>query len=248
MSPDDRTCTHHAELPAIAVCTSCGQDICSRCHGIDIRGMALCRPCQREMAPPAVPWEADDEETTSLHRFLETAWAALAGPRSFFRRFRRSPSWLPAASFGILCIGIGMLVNTLWQKAFSADYDETLATYHAEVGVSPEIIELLMIGAIPFGAVFLYFIHTALFYLAARTFQVDGANWHRIATITGYSLAAYLLLVFPPIGEFSLGHFLMIFWLFNLEVSAVRSLFGLGFWRAIGVVLLPMIVFVLVIG
>ena len=69
-----------------------------------------------------------------------------------------------------------------------------------------------------------------------------------MARITGYAMASYLLLVFPPIGEFPLGQFLMILWLFNLEVGALRSLFGLGFWKSIGVILPPFLVFLLLIG
>jgi hypothetical protein len=69
-----------------------------------------------------------------------------------------------------------------------------------------------------------------------------------VARIAGYSLAAYVLMVFPPIGEFGLGHFLMVLWLFNLEVSAVRWFFRVGFWKSMGVVLLPFMLFLFAIG
>ena len=156
--------------------------------------------------------------------------------------------WGPAATFGIICIALGTLLNTLWQKAFSTAYAERLESIHDELGIAPELAEMILLGIIPLTAVFLYFLHTALLFLALRTLAVHQATWTVIARITGYSLAAYLMLVFPPIGQFSLGHFLMILWLFNLEVSAVRHFFGIGFWRSIAAVLVPFLVFLLAVG
>lgn len=233
-------------MPAIAVCTRCDGDICASCHHADLRGFAICGPCRRDLLPPTVPWE--EEASSVFTRFLTTAYFALRSPRRFFGRFSFAPQWAPAALFGILCITIGSALGVGWQKAFSSDYAVQLQQAQADVGIAAPILEFLIIATIPFAAVFLYFAHTALFFGMLRLMGVDRATWSATARITGYSMAAHLLFVFPPIGEFSLGHFLMLFWLFNLEIGAVRRLFGLGFWKSIGVVLLPLFVFMFTLG
>lgn len=245
--PSTRPCSHHPDAPAIAVCHDCRADICGACHGTDTRGLAICRPCRRAHSPSPVPWE-DPADGPSLRGFGSTLWAALTNPRTFFRHFRTTDSWGWAAAFGILCIILGTLVNTFWQQLFSARWAETTRAWQTELGIAPDLVPWLIYASIPFGALLLYFIHTGLMYLALRALDVDGADWSVVSRITGYSLAAYALLIVPPVGDFSLGHFLMVLWLFNLEVGAVRALFGLGFWRSIGVVLVPFVVFLFVIG
>ncbi len=247
MSGSHPTCTHHDDMPAIAVCTRCNGDICAPCHHADLRGFAICGPCRRQLLPPTIAWERDDH-TSSLARFFTTAMMALRGPRSFFSRFSFGPHWGPAAFFGILCIAVGSAMGTGWQRAFSDTYAEQLQRVQADVGVSLPIIEFLVFATIPFAAVMLYFVHTALLFAMLRIARVQSASWTATARITGYSMAAHLLFVFPPVGQFSLGHFLMLIWLFNLEVAALRGLFGLRFWKSIGVVLLPLFVFMFTLG
>ncbi len=248
MSATQRSCNYHDDVPAIAVCTKCGEDICGRCHGADGHGLAVCACCRRDAGPPTVPWESAQQAATASG-FIQTVLVALTDPRHFFRRFRHhAHSWAMPAVFAIICILIGTVVDTLWRKAFSAEYAEPLHDYSEQFGLSVEVVELLQFAAIAPGAVVIYFAHTALVYLALQAFGIDDAQWPKVARITGYAMASYLLLVFPPIGEFPLGQFLMILWLFNLEVGALRSLFGLGFWKSIGVILPPFLVFVLLIG
>ncbi len=247
MNLSDRTCAHHEGVAAIAVCTQCEGDICGECHGVDLRGLAVCAKCRGDRIPLGPPWELESAGPTP-RGFAQTVSQVLMAPRSFFQRVIPRKEWGPAAVFGVICVAFGSLFNTLWQKAFSPEYAELLERYHDDFGIAPQGIELLLFASIPVGAVFLYFFHTALLYLTLKVFAVKGTNWPMVARITGYSLAAYLLLIFPPIGEFSLGHFLMILWLFNLEVTAVRWYFGLGFWKSMGVVLLPMMMFLMAGG
>ena len=246
MSGSQRSCIHHQGAPAIAVCTRCNGDICGECHGVERRGLAVCQTCQASLAPPPIPWEAD--QTPTIRGFFETVVAALSGPRNFFARFASADHWGLAAIFGIICVTVGTFVSTLWQRALFDDYGERFQHYYDELGLSPQLVELTIFAAIPFGAVVLYFIHTGLLYLALRAIDIEGVSWSLIARITGYSLGAYLLMIAPPISDFSLGHFLMVVWLFNLEVSAVRWFFGIGFWKSMGIVLLPFMVFLLAIA
>ena len=236
-------CIHHDDHPAIARCSECGGDICGQCHGTDLRGLALCAPCRAKRNPyTAIAWE--HVPGPSLRGFFSTVLAVLFSPRSFFLRMNPlAPRWAPAASFGILAIALGTLFQTLWQKAFSPEYAEAIQRYTEELGTSTTMAEFAVFASIPFGSIALYFLHTAMLFFALRIFGIEDASWSLVARIAGYSLAAYLLLIFPPLGTFSLGHFLMVVWLFNLEVSAVRWFFRLGPWRSMGVVLLPLMLF-----
>ena len=145
-------------------------------------------------------------------------------------------------------MGFGLFFNLLWQKAFSPAHGERLEHFHDQLGIAPALAELLLFASIPFTAVFLYFLHTLLLYLGLRAFGIHRVSWTLLARITGYSLAAALLLIVPPIGEFSLGHFLMIVFLFNLEVAAVRQFFGVGFWKSMIAVFVPFMVFLVALG
>lgn len=247
MSITERTCTFHEEIPAIAVCTECGGDICGECHGMDPQGLAVCRECRGEFRPPGIPWEMESPGPTAIG-FGKTLVGALRAPRSFFMQMEPTNNWGPAAVFGVLCVTLGSLFSTIWQKAFSPEYSDLIVRYTEEFGTSAVMAEFAIFAMIPFGAVLLYFLHTALFFFALRMFGVEEATWSLVARIAGYSLSAYLLLLFPPLGEFSLGHFLMVIWLFNLEVSAVRWFFQIGFWKSMGVVLLPFTLFLFAVA
>lgn len=241
-------CIHHEKNPAIARCTECGGDICGLCHGSDLRGRAVCSSCRAEKTPfGAIAWEHDPGP--SLTGFVQTLTAVLFAPRSFFLRMSPlSEAWAPAAAFGVLCIAFGTVLQTLWQRTFSTEYTEAIARYTEELGTSTTMAEFAIFASIPFGAVVLYFLHTAMLYFALKIFGVSDGSWSLVARITGYSFAAYAMFIFPPLGSFSLGHFLMVLWLFNLEVSAVRWFFRLGFWQSMGVVLLPLMLFLFVIS
>ncbi len=247
MSASHPSCIHHDDAPAIAVCSRCDGDLCALCHRSDLRGFALCEPCHRKLRPRPVPWEREDGTPAPL-RFFQTVLLALRGPRRFFASFAFGPHWAPAALFGVLCVAIGSVMNTGWQRAFSHRYTDQLQQAQTDFGVTAPVFEFLIFATIPFAAVLVYFAHTALLYAMLRLARVDRADWSATAKITGYSMAAHFLFIFPPIGEFSLGHFLMLLWIFNLEIGALRGRFGLGFWKSIGVVVLPLFVFMFTLG
>lgn len=247
MSSSLRTCIYHESAPAIAVCSECDGDICGECHGASLQGLAICAECRSEMLPETFPWERIPDGL-SLKSYIQTLFILLGAPRTSFLHLSPQGGWGRAATFGITSIALGSTANTLWQKAFSTRYSEIVARYIEEFGGSASLAELTIFAAIPLGAIFIYFLHTALFYFTLRLFGVSSATWSVTARITGYALGAYILLLLPPIGEFSLGHFLMVIWLFNLEVSAVRIYFRLGFWRSMAVVFLPFMLFVMAIG
>ncbi|WP_158542649.1 B-box zinc finger protein [Lujinxingia litoralis] len=238
MSSSERICAHHEGAPAIAVCTACRADICGACHGADLRGFAICKPCRQQRLPSLPEWEHGERRFTPSG-FVLTAVSAMTSPRTFFPALVTSPRWGAAAGFGILSVLVGTFAQTLWRKAFSPLYPDLIELYTTELNVAPQLAEVALFASLPMGALTLYFLHTAMLYFALRIFGVNQARWGITARITGYALATYLLLLIPPLGSFELGHFLMVVWLFNLEVTAVRMLFGMGFWRSMLAVLLP---------
>jgi hypothetical protein len=81
-----------------------------------------------------------------------------------------------------------------------------------------------------------FLVHSGVFHLAVKI--AGGATSFGLsARIVGYASAGYIFLIVPPIGEFALGHFLAIIWLFNIEMGALRMYFQMGIWRSMGVVM-----------
>lgn len=221
----------------MAICTDCDQDICGLCHGIDLRGFALCRTCRARYGPVGTAWE-HPETRWSVAGFSRTLGEVLLNPRTFFTQINPHHTWQPAAIFGVLCMVIGMLFSTLWQHFFNPQFTEILSRYTEQFDIPLETARLYIFASVPLAALINYTLHVFMLFASLRIFGVK-TSLSLTARIAGYAAAAYVLLIFPPIGTFGLGHFLMVVWLFNLEVSAVRWFFNLGFWRSMGVVLIP---------
>ncbi len=229
------------------MCTRCGEEICAGCHGTDLRGLAVCTRCRGGMPVVEIPFEAEEPGPT-FAGFRQTLSQAIFSPQMFFAGMpTQGVGWAPAAVFGTVCVALGLLANGLWEKAVGADYAEDIARNAEALGMTAGATEAALFLMIPLGAVITYFLHTALLYCSLRIFGVS-TSWGVVARISGYALSGYVLMVAPPLGSFSLGHFLMIFWVFNLEVSAMRWLYGLGFWKSMGVVLLPLMLFIMATG
>jgi hypothetical protein len=242
----ERHCVHHPAQPAIAICTDCGGDICAPCHGMDIRGFCVCASCREKYGPVGTAWE-NPQTRWSVAGFGRTVVEALSSPRTFYARLNPRASATPAMVFGVICASIGLFFATLWQMLFGNNFDELLLTYSEQLAVSTDTTRLYLFASVPMVALFIYSMHVLLLYAALKLFGAQ-TNLHLTARIVGYAMAAYVLLVFPPLGTFSLGHFLMIVWLFNLEIGAVRWFFNLGFWKSMGVVMIPFIVMLMTTG
>jgi hypothetical protein len=234
-SPRSPTCSHHEGAPAIAICTECGGDVCAACHGSDLRGYCICSACREKFAPPTTPWE-DANEDYSPSSFARTLTDVVTGPRSFFQKVRFSSSWVPAVAFGAICMVVGLSFKTTWQLLFFDPYVKALGDLAAQNGLSLEAIKVMAYVSIPFQVALGFLAHTGIFHMAVK---IAGAHttFGLSARIVGYASAGYIFFVVPPIGEFSLGHFLAIIWLFNIEMGALRMYFQMGIWRSMGVVL-----------
>ncbi|MBA2660949.1 MAG: YIP1 family protein [Bradymonadaceae bacterium] len=245
MTTIDRFCAHHLAAPAIAICTECDQDICAPCHGMDLRGFAMCTPCRAQYAPPEIFWEMAEWRWTFVG-FVRTLIDVICAPRSFFTRTGPSADWAPAAVFGGICMGVGMFFSTLHQYTFRPEFMTTLQGYADKFDITLETARLYVFASIPLAAFVSMLMHVFLLFSALKIFGAN-ATLPQTIRIVGYAAAAYLFLLIPPIGTFGIGHFLMIIWLFNLEVNAVRWFYNLGFWKSMGVVLIPFM-FILMLG
>ncbi len=241
-------CEHHPRKESLADCYYCQAPICGGCHNADRRGRAICTPCLDARVPPAIPWEAADSFSDALSAALLTAWRVLRHPRRFWRRHRATSHWIFPSLFAVGTISLGLLFTTLWHRHLSPDYVATLEHFHHSMGISAHTLEFLWISSLPALALLLFTGHALTLLFSLRLFQIDKANWTDVAQITGYSAAAYLWLILPPIGDFSLGHFMLLLWLFNLQVPAIHLRYNTGFWTAILIVFPPLLLLLLLLG
>jgi hypothetical protein len=231
----ERSCIHHEQAPAIAICTECTGDVCGACHGSDLRGYCVCAVCRQKYAPPTTAWE-DPSRDYSPGAFAQTLRDVITSPRTFFEQVRLSEAWVPAVVFGALCMSVGLVFSTGWQLLFTEQFNQALVDYADQAGVGVQTFQTLMFALIPVRVIIGFGVHVGVLHLAIKLAGAQ-ASFSLTARIVGYASAGYAFLLVPPIGEFALGHFLAIIWIFNLEVSALRTYFQLGMWRSLFVVM-----------
>lgn len=229
---------HHPRASAVAICTDCEQDICAPCHGMDLRGFAMCASCRAKYEPAGTSWETDGLRWTPIG-FARTAREVIMAPRTFFMRLPLSDQWLPPAVFGVISMAVGLFLGIIWQARLDEGLLAKIAMTPEGTVLSAEAAKFVLFATIPVAATILFIFHSLLLYFALKIFGVVHAKLSHVVRITGYASAAYLFMIVPPVNDFGLGHFLMIMWLFNLEVNAVRWFYNLGFWQSLGVVLIP---------
>ncbi len=237
-SDDDRFCSFHDRAPALAVCAECGEDICGACHGVDERGWALCASCRGELRPDLTAWERQDTEL-SPRAFASTLYDVIRHPRSFFEDLPADGSPYRAIAFGLICLVVGLLVGRVWQFLFVDAFAEQLTSLATERAISAEVARISTFVLTPVLGLAAAGGHVAL--LKGSTYVVDAScSWETATRIAGYALGASTLMVVPPVWNFPVGRFLTIVWVFNLEVSALRTYFDIGPWRSMFAALLPL--------
>ncbi len=237
---------HHPRASAVAICTDCKQDICAPCHGMDLRGFAMCATCRAKYEPAGTSWETEGLRWTPIG-FVRTVRDVIMAPRTFYTRLGPSEQWLPPAVFGVASMSVGLFFSFIWRARVDDELLAKLTVMPEGMELSAEAAKFVLFAVIPIAATIQFVFHTLLLYFALKIFGVMHAKLSHVIRITGYASAAYLFMILPPIGDFGLGHFLMIMWLFNLEVNAVRWFYNLGFWQSMGAVLIPFI-FVMTLG
>jgi hypothetical protein len=213
-----------------------------RCHRHDARGFAVCAACVKAALPPAPPWERPDEQTSNIDAFGRTWWAAIRSPESFFHALPEEAPWLPAVLFGLTCMGLGTLCSTVWGLALNERLRELLMQNAVTASVPPAAVRALSFARIPFVVPIIMALHIAMLHTGASLAGAKRARWSTIARIFGYATAGYLFLIIPPIGDFSVGHLLMLVWMFNLETAGLRRFYDLGPWHAMFAAIIPMFI------
>lgn len=232
-----RTCAHHDQAPALALCTDCGADICGACHGSDGRGFALCPACRGEEPARFHAWE-DPGREYSPRTFGRTLWAALRSPSTFFEDVDTGGSLWPPLIFGILTMTVGMLIGRTWKLLLVPEFGASLADMASDQGITETQARVALLVGTPLLAAASAAVHTVLLKVAIGV-AGEETDWRTCARIVGYSFAAYALMILPPIAGFPLGHLLVIIWLFNLEAGALEYYFDFGRIKATLVVLAP---------
>lgn len=235
-----RACVHHEARPAIAICSACREDICAGCHRATITGYALCSTCEQTIRSALqTDWEAAHGVIARVKAFWTTAFAVNTGARNFFGSLAPLGGWLRAISFGITAQMIGLFAQLLWSWMFLPEFGELVTKTATDAGTSETVSAVLLFAVVPIGAPIIFGAHLGLLWAALRLFGAD-AHWRLVALIAGYSSAAHLWQLVPPIGEFPIGYMLAIVWLVNVELVGVRRFFpDLNVWKAMGAVFLP---------
>ena len=140
-------------------------------------------------------------------------------------------------------MALGLTISHVWQVLFLEE-PERWASFARQVGVTPDSLQVILFVSVPFSVLIGFAIQTGLFHLAIRI-GGEELDVRTTAKIVGYSGAAYLLMLVPPLGDFALGHFLAIIWLFNLRTNALRHFFDMGPWKSMFVVGIPLMLSVL---
>ncbi len=234
----ERRCAYD-ENPAVAICTSCDEDICFRCHNATLTGFAVCDRCtQMVVEALRTRWESS-RGLRRIHAFLFTFVAIASGSRNFFRVTPPFGPALPAFVFGCIAYAIGSEASTLWMWLFVDAFPEFISEVAKEAGVSPETAFYLRLGTIPIIAPMVLLFHIGLMHGMLRV--VGASSTLRVVTrIVGYSSAAYLFQLVPPVYEFPLGHMMAVFWLVHVQLNAVRSYNPeIGIWKPMLVVFVP---------
>lgn len=240
------TCRHHPDAPALAICADCGADICGECHAWDRRGFALCPVCRGESIHEVPDWESPEGPYTPAN-YVRTLSAVVRSPRSFFTRFAPDGRWMPAVAFGFVTVLLGLLVDRVWKISLDSNFEATLGEFAATESIPRDELQWLLFLSIPISALLVIGVHTAALKVAAG---VAGAplDWSRAARIAGYALGSFAFLLVPPVYGFEVGTFLAVFWLFNLEATALEHAYDFSAWRGTLTVLVPVLVAMMCAG
>ncbi|MFB6373176.1 MAG: hypothetical protein ABEN55_08680, partial [Bradymonadaceae bacterium] len=112
-------------------------------------------------------------------------------------------------------------IDAFAEQLTSMASDQAISAETARISVFV-LTPLLALGAAGF--------HLVLLKGSTYLFDAD-CSWEAATRIAGYALGASALMVVPPVWNFPVGRFLTIVWVFNLEVSALRTYFEIGPWR-----------------
>lgn len=232
-------CANHPDHPAIAVCSLCKREICIHCHGVALNGYAVCKGCPvAEGLRPKTAWESATGVGSYIYGFFHTAVDMLSGPRRFFLD-RPFGSPVYALVFGYIALLIGNFFGVLWNSLFLGQYQEIVQQAAEQLDVSVEVAKTLNFVMVPVKAGLTLFLHTIALHLSLSLVGGSKVSLRAVSYLSGYAMAAFLFQLIPPIFDYPIGHLLAMVWVFNAEVNAAQTRFGLPFFRALFAVLVP---------
>jgi hypothetical protein len=163
-----------------------------------------------------------------------TLWMAMRHPRNFFLHLPEGDRVLPALLFGLICHLLGTVMATSWRFLLEEGIDATLLEALGAVDLPVPMLRAFVFTAIPAVVVFSLAVHIAV--LHAAIWLGGGSDvtprWRTTARIGGYAAAPHVLLFLPPIGDFMLGHLLMVIWMLNMEFTGLQRFYGTSPIRA----------------
>jgi hypothetical protein len=193
----------------------------------------VCRACaQQARDEEALPWEREAQGVSNADAFGVTWWAAIRSPAGFFSALSRRGPLLPAVMFAVVCMTLGMLMHTVWELMFNESLNNTLLKSAQAMSAPPAAMRAISFLRVPLLIPFIFAGHVALTQLGAVLAGGERVSWATSTRIVGYSAAAYLMMIVPPLGSFPLGHMLMVIWLMHLRSAGLQRFYGLSQLRA----------------
>ena len=241
--PDDGArCVHHPAVPAVVLCSFCGDYLCAACQRTGCQAAGCPLPVRvdggeeaDDVAPMAlrsgeawavaVPWEARDVLGWP-RAFYHSQRRLLVQPRRFFAELPQDRDIWPALVFGALSFALGA-GSSLILVAWSDLPANTLPL-------------LLLLATLPFIGVYRSAFTGLLLWVGLGVFSGQVPSWRGVARVAAYGQGADLYLPLGGVGLY-LGTW--------LHTVGLREAFGEPWWRAALVALLPLAVFhLLVLG
>ena len=233
-------CATHRPRPAVALCTTCRDFLCSDCRSLRDDGRALCPSCAREAG---VATADTGREGLGSEHFLDVVLKAVKHPRRFAAEIPLRGRLGRALLIGLGASYVGQLFGLLWQILLNPEYDAAIRTVAAESDMTVQQSHLvILLMWLPILAVFRLFFLASLLQLGTTLAQVARPYRYRAyLTIMCYASVSQLFLLIPLVGPFlALWYVVMICWNaqhIHHELDSRKTLFAV-LPVAIGIILL----------
>ena len=191
----------------------------------------------RETVPPEgpeplrIPWE--DPEHPRLTGLLATVWQLLRRPGEFFRFLPRE-GWQQSLSFGLIDGTFGLLATFYTEMLLSLSLSQKLQGLPGLSFMMAQTSSLMLILMLFTPVLVMASLLLGTFCLwAALRLQGVASTFALALKINAYSQGGLVVAAVPVAGVVA-----AVFWNLYLTYKGMREMFGLGWWRAWGTVML----------
>lgn len=216
-------------------CSRCGylidttQFFCPLCGGIFKSEFINKKSSDTE----TVPWESSSARDYPLRALLNTIQESFFNVDSFFYKLKNASSIKPALLYGIISGSIGMVATFLWSFFLP---DSLINSQNSTVVTANNLIFT------PFILSFQILVTTLYIHLMLIIFRSRKAPISATFRLSCYALGALILNAIPALGPFLSS----VLW-FYLIITGVHQLHSISKWKALAIMIFPLIFFFFVV-